>query len=269
MRGHVVATLAAAVALALSHAPAVHAGTTFDVTIVPCQECIGGFRFEPNNLTIDVGDSVRWTNPTTVQHTATENITCEPHVGAPPFLPKPTGCIFDSLEMSTGNGFGHRFTGPGEFLYHCDVHHFFASILVEGTAQPDLALDEPVVGDGGAAGAPVGHTKIVDVTVRNAGVAGSAATELFVAYLYKGTPHEIGTVDVPPLPANGSTVKHVLWSVVGAPNNQPRALVGEFTVIATIDPAGLLTEENESNNTASTTAQILAPLSPGIDLADP
>jgi plastocyanin len=77
-------------------------------------------KFEPEAITIKVGDTVTWTNPQLVTHT----VTCDPAkakiagsaslpAGAPPF---------DSGDMGQDATFQHRFTVKGEYRYFCVPH---------------------------------------------------------------------------------------------------------------------------------------------------
>lgn len=76
-----------------------------------------GFRFNPENLTISVGDTVVWEHRQgDVPHTVTSG-----EVGA-------ADGIFDSRDgdpnarMREPDTFQHTFTEPGTFAYHCVVH---------------------------------------------------------------------------------------------------------------------------------------------------
>jgi plastocyanin len=71
--------------------------TTFDVSIQ-------NFSYSPAMVTIQQGDSVRWTNNEGT-HTTTSD------VGA-----------WNSGILSVGQTFSHRFNDVGTFTYHCDVH---------------------------------------------------------------------------------------------------------------------------------------------------
>jgi DNA-binding beta-propeller fold protein YncE len=62
------------------------------------------FDFAPEALTVSVGDTVRWTNPSDLQHTATS-----------------TG-FFDSGPVGSGDTFTYSFNSPGTFEYFCSIH---------------------------------------------------------------------------------------------------------------------------------------------------
>jgi len=77
---------------------------------------IPGFSFSPQNVTIDVGDTVRWTNSHTVSHTTTSNT-----------------LVWDSGSLGPGQQFQFTFTAPGVFPYHCSLHTvMMGTVTVEG-----------------------------------------------------------------------------------------------------------------------------------------
>lgn len=73
------------------------------------------FSFNPPNIAISPGTTVRWTNRGTAPHTVTSN-------------PGPTGCMPPSAEsfasgtLNSGNTFQHTFNTAGTFPYHCVIH---------------------------------------------------------------------------------------------------------------------------------------------------
>jgi plastocyanin len=66
---------------------------------------ITNFSFEPAELSIPVGTTVRWTNKDNASHTVTSA----------------TG-DWDSGRLSNGQSFSHTFTQGGAFAYQCTVH---------------------------------------------------------------------------------------------------------------------------------------------------
>jgi plastocyanin len=84
--------------------PPPQAGVT-DVDIV-------NIAFDPMTVTIDQGDSVRWTNRDLVPHTATSGNPEDADAGA----------IFDSGNLLQGQSFTRQFDDAGEFIYYCRVH---------------------------------------------------------------------------------------------------------------------------------------------------
>ncbi|MCS7274891.1 MAG: cupredoxin domain-containing protein [Candidatus Bipolaricaulota bacterium] len=73
-------------------------GTVVDVNIQ-------NFAFVPQNITVALGTTVRWTNRDSAPHTVTS-----------------TAGIFDSGTMNRGATFTHTFNTPGEFPYICAFH---------------------------------------------------------------------------------------------------------------------------------------------------
>jgi plastocyanin len=63
--------------------------------------------FAPASTTIQVGETVTWTNSGQVIHTVTAN-----------------DGSFDSGNLNPGQSFNHTFTQPGTFPYYCQPHRF-------------------------------------------------------------------------------------------------------------------------------------------------
>ena len=77
---------------------------------------IQGFEFKPSSLTINVGDSVVWTNKDSVQHTVTSD----------------SGNELKSSSLSNGGSYSHTFLIPGTYPYHCAPHPYMkATITVQ------------------------------------------------------------------------------------------------------------------------------------------
>ncbi len=68
---------------------------------------IQSFAFNPNAVTISVGDSVRWTNLDAIQHTATSD-------SGP--------AAFNSGLLSQNQSYAFQFTVAGAYRYHCTPH---------------------------------------------------------------------------------------------------------------------------------------------------
>lgn len=73
--------------------------TTHDVRIQ-------GSQFIPAALVIKVGDTVRWTNEDSIQHTATSD----------------DGTTFDSGTLSEDDTFSFQFLQQGTWDYYCKIH---------------------------------------------------------------------------------------------------------------------------------------------------
>ena len=66
---------------------------------------IANFAFDPNPVSVAVGDTVTWTNNDGVPHTVTAN-----------------DGSFQSGTLQPGQSFSFTFTAPGSFAYHCEFH---------------------------------------------------------------------------------------------------------------------------------------------------
>src|SRR5579872_1223166 len=75
---------------------------------------IGDDFFFPPRVTISAGQTVRWTNNGSEDHTVTSNAgsNCRPSSNE----------AFDSSTMDSGTTFDHTFNNPGTFAYYCQVH---------------------------------------------------------------------------------------------------------------------------------------------------
>ncbi len=113
---------AAAAVLALFLATAISGGSsaraaTMDVSI-------SNFAFNPSSLTVNVGDTVHWTNNDSVTHTVTAGTS-----------PTPNG-MFDTT-LAPGATFDFTFTSAGTFSYFCKIHpYMMGTITVMAAAQP-------------------------------------------------------------------------------------------------------------------------------------
>ena len=66
---------------------------------------IEGFAFEPDPISIEVGEEVTWTNNDGTAHTVTAD-----------------DDSFDSGNLDAGATFSQTFDEAGEFTYHCNIH---------------------------------------------------------------------------------------------------------------------------------------------------
>ncbi len=89
-----------------------------------------------------------------------------------------------------------------------------------------------------------GQMAIVSLDVRNEGLSESADNQLQVAGSSIGQElYAIGTAAVPSLTPGATTTVHVSWDTGGR--------LGPQTLVAEVDPLGLVDEKNEANNTLS------------------
>ncbi len=71
---------------------------------------VAGMKFEPEEVTIQVGDTVKWINGTTMRHTVTRD------EGDP---------LFDSGNLAQNEEFEFTFPEPSDdagFFYFCRIH---------------------------------------------------------------------------------------------------------------------------------------------------
>ena len=66
---------------------------------------IQGFKFNPADVTVKVGDTVEWTNQDSAPHTVESS----------------EGTL-KSDELSKGDTYKHTFTKPGKYDYKCGIH---------------------------------------------------------------------------------------------------------------------------------------------------
>lgn len=109
-------------------------------------EAVQALDFYPSSLTIDAGDTVIWTNSTTIPHTV--SIPTAGQTPPPGAIQKPVGgSTFDgSTYISSGflvkgQAYSLRFTTPGVYKYYCLVHppEMLGTIVVQppGSALPE------------------------------------------------------------------------------------------------------------------------------------
>ena len=70
------------------------------------------FYFSPTPVTINVGDTVKWTNHGSVTHTSTSN----------------TG-VWDSGNIAPGGTYSFTFTSVGTYPYHCKIHTYMTGVV--------------------------------------------------------------------------------------------------------------------------------------------
>jgi plastocyanin len=106
--------------------------TFLATTVVYAQDTVDvdipGFEFDPADITIEVGQTVRWTNNHFVAHTTTS--TDDPQV-------------WDSGSMSQGDQFSFTFDTEGTYPYNCTFHPSQMQGLVEVVTS--LAAGDDVI----------------------------------------------------------------------------------------------------------------------------
>lgn len=130
MKTIVIGSIFVLVAL-MTVAPAVFADHTKEtVSIIPgsnvpgCEEANN--CYDPNEVTIDVGSEVTWSNDDTAAHTVTSGDIRQDG---------PDG-HFDSGLFMAGKSFSHEFEESGEFPYFCQVHPWMTgTVIVQAHAE--------------------------------------------------------------------------------------------------------------------------------------
>lgn len=84
--------------------------------------------FDPETLSVSVGDSVMWTNNDAEEHTATSGENCIPNG------------IWDSGDIEPGQSFARIFDVAGTFPYYC-FYHCAMGMTGTITAVPPTAVD--------------------------------------------------------------------------------------------------------------------------------
>ena len=92
---------------------------------------ISNFQFTPAQVTIDPGDTVRWTNNGPSSHTTSSD----------------TGGVFDSGTLSPTGTFSFTFASSGTVAYHCNIHSsMHASVVVRTAAGPTFSISGLITG---------------------------------------------------------------------------------------------------------------------------
>ncbi len=79
---------------------------------------IKDFLFKPNSITINITDSVKWTNQDTFPHTTTSDKS-----------------KWNSNTLLSGDSFTQRFDNAGKFTYHCAIHPGMVGTVIVRTAE--------------------------------------------------------------------------------------------------------------------------------------
>lgn len=93
-----------------------------DVSIVSGAETMGDEAFDPNPVRIETGETVRWTNNDTVDHTVTA-----------------VDGTWDSGVIPPGETFSREFTEEDEeFEYYCTIHPSQRGTVIVGEPEPEV-----------------------------------------------------------------------------------------------------------------------------------
>ncbi len=92
-------------------------GTIVDVDI-------SGFAFAPQNITVEIGTTVRWTNQDAMAHTSTSD-----------------DGLWDSGLLANGEQFMQTFLATGVFDYHCTPHPSMTGTITVESTGPETLID--------------------------------------------------------------------------------------------------------------------------------
>ncbi len=117
---------------------------TVDVSII-------NLSFQPQSITVNVGDTVRWTNNDAVS--SYYGSIPVPHTTTSGTNNTPDG-KWDSGTLSLGQAFSVTFTVPGTYPYFCSIHGFTGTVTVNAPTMP-LPTSQQVFVIGPPISAPV------------------------------------------------------------------------------------------------------------------
>jgi len=121
LRGGIVALLALAAAGCAAHEPFIPGGQPPPPGGPVAVEVAAtdNLSFQPADVTIRVGERVRWTNTGTLIHA----VTFDPALAADPSnVQLPPGVDPFSERIGAGEGYGHTFATAGQYKYVCYIH---------------------------------------------------------------------------------------------------------------------------------------------------
>lgn len=75
---------------------------------------IRGFAFSPTEVTINVRETITWTNYDSAKHTVTSD----------------SGSELDSALLGKGDTYSHTFNTAGEYPYHCTPHPYMTGKII-------------------------------------------------------------------------------------------------------------------------------------------
>lgn len=112
---------------ALAIAAIALAGAGSAVLAADAAVSIANLAYDPATVTVNVGDSVTWTNNDSVGHTATAD-----------------GGSFDTGSIAGGQSDSVTFTAAGSFPYHCTIHpQMTGTVVVQGAAATPAPTPAP------------------------------------------------------------------------------------------------------------------------------
>lgn len=111
------ASVPTATAVPATAVPTTRAPQNYGVQIVQPLDVATSWGYNPSSITIQVGDTVTWTNVAAFQHTVTAD-----------------DGSFDSGLINTGATWSYTFTTAGTYTYHCAPHPWMkGTVIVQGS----------------------------------------------------------------------------------------------------------------------------------------
>ena len=136
-----VATFAATAPMAFAAEVSVPAGTS----VPGCEET--NECWNPNEVNVEVGGEVTWSNDDTAAHTVTSGT---------PSDSDSVGAIFDSSLLMAGSTFSQTFDEAGTIDYFCIVHPWMQGVIIvqEAMAEEDSGIMVEIITGSAGAGRP-------------------------------------------------------------------------------------------------------------------
>jgi plastocyanin len=103
-----------------------------NVTAAPSQTevTIEGIAFDPDELTVEVGDTVTWVNEDAVDHTVTSGEPGEQGIpGVEEGTAPKTDGLFDEPLKRAGSTASFTFERRGTFVYFCRIHAAMKAVI--------------------------------------------------------------------------------------------------------------------------------------------
>ena len=102
------------------------------------------FQFVPQSVTVNLGDTVQWTNQGPSIHTTTSDTGVWDSGAMAP------GQSFGYGSMASGQSFSRIFGTAGTFTYHCTIHPFMTGSVIVQKPPPPLPSTKTGVGVAGS-----------------------------------------------------------------------------------------------------------------------
>ena len=177
------------------------------------------YSFTMKSITINVGDTVTWTNNGFAVHTSTSD----------------TAGLWNSGDIFPGNSFSHMFNTAGTFPYHCFYHgaaptNMVGTVIVNSNNPPAPSITSTLSASGTQAVA-FSYTITATNTPTSFGATGmpTGLTVDTATGIISGTPTQSGTFPVSITATNAGGTGSATLSLVIAPANPAPAINSALT----------------------------------------